>query len=272
MTKFILSIIVAAMLSFVSLAEVTPNKIIPYKIINNHVLNLHVFKPDDHKPSDNKPAIIFFFGGGWKGGTPEQFYKQSEYFAKHGVVAISAEYRVKSVHQTTPKEAVMDAKSAIRWLRSHANELGVNPDKIAASGGSAGGHLAIAAATLNDFNEYEENTLISAIPNALVLFNPVFDNGPQGYGYERVKAYWQAFSPLHNIRPKMPPTIAFFGTEDKHVPVSTIKKFSSIVAAKGNRFDFFLYEGQPHGFFNKAKYTETLMETKKFLTSIGYIK
>ncbi|MDB4796380.1 alpha/beta hydrolase fold domain-containing protein, partial [Akkermansiaceae bacterium] len=107
-------------------------------------LKLHVFNPEGHKASDSRPAIVFFFGGGWNGGSPKQFYPHSEHLASLGMVAISAEYRVKSRNKTTPMECVKDGNSAIRWVRSHAKELGINPDMIAAGGGSAGGHVAAA--------------------------------------------------------------------------------------------------------------------------------
>jgi len=192
------------------------------------------------------------------------------------MVAISAEYRIKSLHDTSPKESVKDSKSAIRWVRSHAKELGINAQMIAAGGGSAGGQLAIAAAVLKDFNEESEPESVSATPNALALFNPAFDNGPGGVGYERVKDYWQKFSPIHNINENVPPTIVFLGTEDKLIPVKTAQLFKRKMEENNRRCDLFLYQGQVHGFFNKYKkinkYQETLFELDKFLVSLKYLE
>jgi acetyl esterase/lipase len=255
-----------------AIAKPDPSKIVEYKTIGDVKLTLHIFNPSDHKPSDKTPAIVFFFGGGWNGGTPSQFYSQSEYLASRGMVAICADYRTNKKHKTSPQECVKDGKSAIRWIRTHAADLGIDPNKLAAGGGSAGGHVAAATGTVEGFNEVGESESVSCRPNALVLFNPVFDNSENGYGYDRVKDYWKAFSPMHNIDRGTPPTIVFLGTKDKLIPVATANEFKKRMEAAGVRCDLHLYEGQPHGFFNQAKYSETLTETDKFLTSLQYIR
>ncbi len=255
-----------------ALAIETPDRIIEYKTVGDVKLSLHLFNPAGHKASDKRSAIVFFFGGGWVGGTPSQFYNQSRYLASRGMVSICAEYRVSKTHKTTPKECVMDGKSAVRWIRGHADRLGINPDMVAASGGSAGGHVAAATGTVNGLEEAGEDLSISCRPNALVLFNPVFDNSPNGYGYERVKAYWEAFSPMHNITKSTPPTIVFLGTKDKLIPVATAEDYKARMVRAGVRCDLHLYEDQSHGFFNKARYYETVLEADKFLTSLGYLK
>lgn len=249
-----------------------PNRVVEYKKVGDTVLHLHVFNPPGHNASDKTPALVFFFGGGWNGGTPNQFYKQSAYLASRGMVAVSAEYRTKKSSGTSPQECVKDGKSAVRWLRGHAAELGIDPNRIAAGGGSAGGHVAAATATLKGFNEAGEDTKTSCRPDALVLFNPVFDNGPEGFGYDRVKDYWKEFSPIDHIDASTPPTVVFLGAKDHLIPVDTAKRFQKLVQAAGGRCDLHVYEGQSHGFFNKGKYAETLIETDKFLASLGYLK
>lgn len=279
--KLIVSIPVVLLLSsslvYAELSsDIQPDKVVTYKVINDTSLKLHIFNPLNHKAGDSKPVIVFFFGGGWTGGTPKQFYDQSKYLASRGMVAISAEYRIRKLHNTTPKESVKDSKSAMRWIRSHAKELGINPKMIAAGGGSAGGHLAIAAAVLKDFDEEGESLSVSARPNALALYNPAFDNGPGGVGYERVEAYWEKFSPIHNLDENVPPSIVFLGTKDKLIPVETAQLFKDKMEENGRRCDLFLYKDQQHGFFNKYKkinkYEETLFELDKFLVSLGYLE
>src|SRR4029079_6969023 len=98
-------------------------------------LTLHCFMSADWKETDMRPVVVFFFGGGWKNGSYTQFVPQSEYFASRGIVALSSDYRIESKHQTTPDIAVEDSKSAIRWVRANAAKLGIDPEKVIASGG-----------------------------------------------------------------------------------------------------------------------------------------
>lgn len=246
-----------------------------YKTVNDTELKLHVYIPEGHRTSDKRPAVIFFFGGGWNNGSPGQHYSQCAHLASRGMVAMSAEYRVKSRNQTTPKECVEDGKSAIRWVRAHAAELGIDPTRIAAGGASAGGHVAAAAGTVNSFDATSEDLSVSSRPDALVLFNPVFDNGPGGFGHSRVKAYWQDISPIHNISESAPPTIVFLGTKDEYIGAEVAVRYKELMDQSGVRCDLHLYPGQAHGFFNpdrKNGYFEKTLETMDdFLTSLDFL-
>lgn len=88
---------------------------------------------------------MFFFGGAWTNGAVTQFARQARYFAQRGMVAIVADYRVFGRHRTSAFEAMADAKSALRWVRAHSAELGIESNRIVAAGGSAGGHIALSA-------------------------------------------------------------------------------------------------------------------------------
>ena len=253
----------------------TPDKSPVYKTVEKTELKLHIFEPKDLKASDKRPSIVFFFGGGWSSGSPSQFYPHCKYLASRGMVAMSAEYRVKSRNKTTPLECVKDGKSVIRWIRQHAEELGIDPTRIAAGGGSAGGHVAAATGTTLGIEEKGEDLSISSRPDALVLFNPVFDNGPTGYGHSRVKKYWKEISPIHNITENTPPTVVFLGTEDKLIPVKTAEKYKKKMTDLGRRCDLKLYKDQDHGFFNyksKDNYDKTVVAMDQFLESLGYLK
>jgi len=254
--------------------QISPDKAVVYKKTGEVELKLHVFLPKNGKKKELRPAAVFFFGGGWNGGSPNQFYPHCRYLASRGMVAFAAEYRVKSRNNTTPRECVEDAKSAVRWIRQHAKEWGIHPDLIVAGGGSAGGHIAAATGTTQGFEGAGEELRISSRPNALVLFNPVFDNGPNGYGHARVKEYWKDFSPLHNINESTPPTVVFLGTEDKLIPVDTAKAYKRRMEALDLTCDLYLYNGQPHGFFNyknRKNYMETVTQMDRFLTSLGFL-
>lgn len=254
-----------------------PTRSVVYRKIGDVELRLHVFEPKGHKKTDKRPAIVFFFGGGWNGGTPSQFYPHCSYLASRGMVAMSAEYRVKSRNKTTPFDCVEDGKAAVRWIRKNADKLGVDPKKVAAGGGSAGGHVAAATATVPGLEGDDQDKTISSSPDALVLFNPVYDNGPKGYGYERVKDRYKEISPLHNINKGMAPAIVFLGTKDKLIPVETAKDFQARMRKVGSRSELMLFEGAAHGFFNFGRgdgsaYRKTVKAMDEFLTSLEYLK
>lgn len=247
----------------------------PYKQIDTTKLYLEVYAPPEMDSSTKHPAIIFFFGGGWKGGDRTQFLEHAKYFSQRRLVCFLADYRTESKHKTTPFESLKDAKSAIRFIRKNASNFNIDPEKLIASGGSAGGHLAAATATIEKFNEDSDDIKVSCIPNALVLFNPVIDNGPGGYGYERIGDSYQDFSPLHNIEKSAPPTLFFLGTKDKLIPVETAKYYQTVMQKVGSRCDLKLYENQGHGFFNYRNlefYKQTVLETDLFLQSLGYLE
>jgi acetyl esterase/lipase len=248
---------------------------IQYKQVDTTALFFEMYQPENLDTSKAYPALVYFFGGGWVGGSLDQFRPHAQYFSQRGMVCFLVEYRVKNRHQTSPFESLKDAKSAFRFIRNHANDLKIDPDKIVASGGSAGGHLAAALATISGYNEDTDDQAISCIPNALVLYNPVIDNGPGGYGYERIQDQYKAFSPLHNLNAGAPPTIIFLGTNDRLVPVETAEYYKIVMEKVQSRCDLFLYDKQKHGFFNYKNleyYIKTVSETDKFLKSIGYLE
>ncbi|QGY47528.1 alpha/beta hydrolase fold domain-containing protein [Maribellus comscasis] len=261
---------------------------ITYKTVDGTSLNLWIFTPEKHKSTNSAPAIIFFFGGGWKTGSPTQFVKHCEYLSARGMVAIVADYRVKSRHGVHPNVCVSDAKSAIRWVRENASELGVDSDRLAAGGGSAGGHLAAACATLPKFDDVNENKSISSKPNALVLFNPAlvlattddFEkalNEKIGGLVERMGPKPEDMSPYHNVVGKLPPTIIFHGTGDNTVPFISAELFTKKMHKFGNKCTLVAYQGEPHGFFNYGKnsnavFIDTVNKMDEFLVSLGYLK
>jgi acetyl esterase/lipase len=250
-------------------------RLMPYKQAGGAELRLHVFMPTNSN-AKARPAIVFFFGGGWSRGTPIQFYPECAHFADLGFVAMSADYRIASVNGTTPIESVTDGKSAIRWVRQHAGELGVDPDRIVAAGASAGGQAAAAAGIVPGLEEKDEDPMVSSRPNALVLWYPVIDNGPDGYGPEAVKARYQEFSPLHNIGTNAPPTLFLLGTKDELVPVATAELFKQRMEQGGGRCDMKLFPGAGHPVYNYRNAAsqlraEALKAADEFLSSLGFL-
>ncbi len=251
-----------------------------YSQIPGGDLKLYAFRPPDWQISDKRPAILFFFGGSWLHGSPAQFARHAEYFSSRGMIAICVDYRVKERQGTTPFECVADGKAAVRWVRSHANELGVDPGQIAAAGGSAGGHVALSAAVLPDLEGGD--TKVSCMPNALVLFNPVVDTTLDGIRGQRLEEIVKnvlgsraaELSPAHHLQPGLPPTIIFHGREDRTVPFESVSRFVTKATDNGDKCTLMGYEGQGHGFYIRGDpyyFASVIRETDRFLASLGWL-
>jgi len=258
-----------------------------YKTVDGVRLAVHIFNPPGHKPTDRRPAIVFFFGGGWLHGSARQFVPQCQYFASRGMVAITADYRVYERHKAMVADCVADAQAAIRWVRTNAKRLGVDPDRIAASGGSAGGHLAAATALLDDLTG-DKDTTVSFRPNAVLPFNPALDLTPDKSEPDtpakrrfnlmaRLGAKPEELSPADHIRPGLPPMLIFHGRKDTAIPFEKTEAFVEAMKKAGNRCELAGFEGQGHGFFNynpkgNKYFDETLRLADRFLASLGYLK
>ena len=259
---------------------ITGTNVETYRKIEGTELKLWIFNPAT-KSEKPLPCIVFFFGGGWSSGTPAQFEPQSRHLASRGMIAIVADYRVKSRQNALPADCVSDAKACVRWVRANASRLGIDPMRIAVGGGSAGGHLAAAVATVPGLDSATDDKTVSCLPNALILFNPGTVMAPfpglelKGFGAGLDKARFGCepteISPIHHVKKGLPPTIIFHGKADTTVPYATVEKFTEVMKSAGNRCELIGYEGQPHGLFNKAKYPETLEATDGFLVSLGYL-
>ena len=261
-------------------AHIKPDRIVPYKTVDGFTLSVSIFNPPGHTAANPKPGIVFFHGGGFNVGAPSNFYAQAQYLASRGMVAISVEYRIRTRHQTTQHEAIMDAFSAMRWVRQHTADLGLDPKRIAVAGGSAGGFLAAAVTTLSGLDQPGEDTTTGTRPNALILFNSMIDRGPGSRAFGKVEAAmgdkWKTISPLHNLYSNFPPTIHFLGRADKNITVVSAQKMKTEIEKIGGRCDLHLYDGQAHGFFNYGRdgdthYRLTLIAADKFLTSLGWL-
>lgn len=247
-----------------------------YKVTPQDSLFVDIYYPENFKKGENRPAIVFFFGGGWVGGNRDHFQKQSRYLADKGMIAITVDYRIKSKHETSPIEAMEDARSAMRWVKANAKDLGIDLNKLAAGGGSAGGHLAATTATINRFDDKEDDTSISCKPKLLVLFNPVIDTTPKGYGAKKMGKNQKKASPVHHVKKGIVPTIIFHGTEDTTVPFENVKRFEELMKKKRNECELIAFEGQKHGFFNYKKGTEeyfekTVKAMERFLKKYNYL-
>ena len=172
-------------------------------------------------------------------------------------------------------DSVQDAQDAFAFIGKNANKFGIDRNRIAASGGSAGGHLAASLGTLKD----EQHKELSK-PNALILFNPVCVVDPyqnsERFNFARLGVKGHEISPYHHIDKCVPPTIIFHGTKDRIVPYKTAEMFHQKMLGVGNDSTLISFEGRDHGFFNHGKhlaesdYCKTLKYTDDFLSRIGW--
>jgi acetyl esterase len=203
--------------------------------------------------AEARPAVVFIHGGGWHSGKPEQFALLARRYAARGLVGISVGYRLAKPPETTVPDCVADVKSAVRWIRKHAGELGVDPARIVVLGDSAGGHLAAATALLPGFDAPGDDLTVSARPDALVLFNPVIDTTPpDGWDLksqgEAVVALAKDLSPMDHVSAGAPPTLVIHGSADKVTPLAGSERFVAAMRAAGNTARLETLDGKGHAF------------------------
>ncbi len=249
----------------------------PYKYAGPYELDIHMFLPDDMPEGDKRPVIIYFHGGSWSEGKPDWDFGACDYYAKQGWVAAAVEYRIADRHGSLPIESVMDAKSAVRWIRRNAEAFNIDPDKIVVAGNSAGGHLAMMTAMDDTWNEIGEDTSVSAVPNAVMVTSGVFDLTDEGTWIRRGlhergldDDLVMTISPLYHVRDKLPPMLVIHATEDRNVPYEDSVKFAEKMKKAGNEVEFHSIEGAGH-FIWYGRYGGKVWAIRdEFIKSLGY--
>lgn len=263
-----------------------------YKTVGDADLRLHVFSSAGRKAGAKVPAVVFLYGGGWVVGDVRRFQTQATHLALRGLVTVLVDYRVQCRHKSTILDSVADAKSAMRWVREHADELGVDSAKIAVVGSSAGGQLAAATALIPKFDDPADNKQIDARPNALILYNPALDISSRAavdsiatFVGKDIAEQGRAASPADYLSKDLPPTIIFQGTNDVLTPIATADTFCARARALKRPCELVRYPGAPHGFTEAwlglddfalgIKYEEwqldTMRRTDLFLTRLGWL-
>lgn len=249
-----------------------PGQSFAYKTSGDQPRRLEVYFPPDHNPAQTKiPAIIFFHGGGWQGGDLTQFRAACRHFAERGLVAVTAEYRMhpkgtpdfNESGESRKRVCITDAKSAVRWLKTKAAEFGIDPQKIIAGGGSAGGHLAVLATRQTGLDDPSDDTSIDTKAAAYVLFNPAFEQKDRSD---------REVDALQHIGGDMAPAIVFFGDQDS----AWLPGWDAVharLAEAGARVEYWQAPGHKHGFFNRTSRQRTLLQkADRFLASLGLLQ
>jgi acetyl esterase len=235
---------------------------LPYKTTAQGRLKLHIAWPPE-RFTGPRPCVLFFHGGGWRSGQPKQFMAFAERLAAHGVVGMSVQYRLLGEGEVLPLPAIQDARSAMRFVRAKATELGCDPRRIGAGGGSSGGHLAAmtaavvadskAATPAGPIDDPADDPRISPRPDALFLMNaPLnlerYNDRPVPLDQRR------QLSPTLRLDGSWPATWIFHGTGDKVVPFSQTAEFRDRAKAVGaGEVTVHAFNGRTHGFFNTKR-------------------
>ncbi|WP_218934179.1 alpha/beta hydrolase fold domain-containing protein [Rosistilla ulvae] len=252
-----------------------PDRKLTYKTVSDRDLQLHVFLPENWNAANKRSCFLIIHGGGWAGGVPQRMYPFADYFANQGMVAISLQYRLLDKKRNVDVfDCVRDARSAVRFIRTHAEELGVDPNKIIVSGASAGGHLAVGTSLFRSVNEAGESTAVSCEPNALVLLYPVIDTSSEGYGQAKIGARWKELSPVAHVKENVSPTIVFHGTADTVTPLKGAEQFTAAMAQLGNECSLVRNDGGAHGYliYDLFWYFDAQIQTEQFLKKHKLLK
>lgn len=237
---------------FDNLPEIQP-RLVTYKTVGTQELKLFVYAPPaaDAGKVVSRPAVVFIHGGGWGAGKPDLFFPHCRYFAARGWVAIAVQYRLTAQPGVTVFECVADVKSAMRWMRAHAAELGIDPQKIAVAGDSAGGHLAAALGLLPGLDDPADDLKVSARPDAMILYNPVIDlTPPDGWRHldPKLKPRAAELSPMDHVTAGAAPTLLIHGTADDVTPYEWAVRFNDVMKKAGNKIQFETLQGKKHAF------------------------
>lgn len=220
-------------------------------------LHCDVYRPpggDGHAP-----AVLLVHGGGWRSGDRTQLQGYGILLGRAGYVCVASEYRL--IPEAPWPAQIHDVKAALRWMRANAGELGIDPDRIAVEGNSAGAHLALLAAGTPGVAELEgeggnagEATTVAA---AIGVYAPtLFAHGEQRRGAVTLAALIDAgseeaasaASPLTHVTADFPPTLLLHGTDDELVPVHASIVMYEALADAGVPTELHLYAEQRHAF------------------------
>jgi len=234
-----------------------------YRQTKERDLRMALEFPADWHPGDQRAAMIFFYNGGWQGsGAERQFDDQAAYFVRRGMVIARADYREKSKEGVTSKQCIEDIYGAVCWMRTRAATLGIDPERIAAAGGSGSIHLIAAAVLADEMEPLGDNATIDPLPGVLFLFNPDLDVLPEAMTRKVLDS---------GKRDKVPPpSMIFYGSRDGLAPY--VDEFIRAARQAKLPVEAFVGDGGVHGFFKFSPWLEKTTEAMdEKLRAIGYL-
>lgn len=260
-------------------------------------LTLDVVVPDGPGPH---PGVVILHAGGWRGGhlTEWDIPEQMAALADAGFVVATVEYRLTDeraadggVRWPWPA-AISDARCAVRWLRAHAGELSLDPDRIGATGWSAGGHLALLLAVAPHAPDLDDGQCpvggSAAVQAAAARAGPAdlvgmtgatLDPGrdmlaalldlPAGADPREDAATFAVASPLHRLTDVRPPVLQQQGADDRIVPPELARRLDARLTERGHRARLIEYAGVGHLFLGETAERVRGEEVAFFVRELG---
>ena len=242
--------------------ESTPDNVeeilnIEYGAGGKRKLHLDLYLPKGRTKA--APAVIFIHGGAWKGGKRSDMKFYCVKFAEKGYVTATVTYRLTG--EAPFPAAVHDVKCAVRWLRANAAKYKINPERIAVSGNSAGGHLSMMIGYSDDPSlegSGGNNDLSSSVCAVVNFYGPtdlttdfakkqeLVEDFMGGKKFDESPDTYKLASPLFHLTGNDPPTLIFHGTIDSTVPVVQADKLADKLKELGIDYVYERYDGWPH--------------------------
>ena len=244
-----------------------------YGVAGGSALKLDVYRPAG--PKTVRPGVLLVHGGGWAGGTKDGMRDLADGLTRVGYVAISVDYRLAHDDASRHPAQVDDVRRAVRWVRAHAVELGVDPDRLGALGHSAGGHL---VAMLGTTDEPDADGVSSRVRCVVDCCGPADFTDPAsppvgpsiawvvpnlfGEGKVGDPAVLRDASPTAHADARSAPTLIVHGTADDIVPLDQSRRLRNALAGAGAEVGIVELDGEGHHFLERP---DVLLEIMAFL-------
>jgi acetyl esterase/lipase len=247
---------------------------------------LDIYMPEGPIPASGRPAVLALHGGGWRGGDKRDYGRMAAALVAHGYVVVAVNYRLSGPDTPSWPANIEDVRAAVRWLRRHAADYGIDPERIAAMGASAGGHLAALLATSPGDRDPADASGTSARVAAVIDFYGPSDMAALavqsktaarsvalylGGGPGDVPQRYAAASPALRVTSDTPPMLLIHGADDLLVPPDQSRRLADALAAHGVPHRLIVVPGVRHGFNLQAGSRDLLPDVLAFLQSAGNV-
>jgi acetyl esterase/lipase len=252
---------------------------VSFPTVHGEFEQLDVYLPKTPVPAGGRPVLIAIHGGGWRRFDKTEYGERiASGFVNEGYVVVAPNYELSAPGDPSWPVNLEDVQDAVRWVRSNAGSLGINPDEIAAIGESAGANL---AALIGTYSPQSQADGVSAAVQAVVAFSTptdltaLYSESPAagfaaaqflGGSPEQVPASYSAASPVDRVSPGDPPMLLVQGAEDPLIPPSQSAELAAALSRAGVRNQLIMVTGG-HDLDFPVNYSNLIPEILEFLDS-----